>query len=136
MKTIEITKLDFTRITSTIYSFQQFNKNDFSEIAELKKKIKLANKRDSSEIGSNYLTMNSIVEVTQKDTGKTMQIELVYPKDVNSKAGKISILSPLGNAIIGKRVGTRICYNTPKGKISLKVNQIIYQPEANGDYHL
>ncbi len=136
MKTIEITKLDFTRLTDVIYNFQQFNEKGLNEIVYLKREIKRAHKRESCEIGSDYVTMNSIVEITYTDLDQKMQIELVYPKDANFKLKKVSVVSFLGSALIGQKVGNTITYNTPKGKRDIRINQIIYQPEANGVYYL
>jgi regulator of nucleoside diphosphate kinase len=80
--------------------------------------------------------MNSVIEVSDCDTNKTMELRLVYPKEANFKLGKISVLSPLGTALLGYKVGSEISYAVPKGVKKMKISKIVYQPEANGEFAL
>lgn len=136
METIEITKLDYTRLNGIINTMKQFNKKESGELAYLSNEIKRAQKKDSKEISSNYVTMNSIVEVVDIDLNKAMEVELVYPKDADFKSRKISILSPFGSALLGYKVGSIVSFTVPKGEKKVKINRIIFQPEASGNYSL
>jgi regulator of nucleoside diphosphate kinase len=61
---------------------------------------------------------------------------LVFPENADLKQGKVSILAPIGTAMLGYEVGDIFEWDVPAGKRRLKVKRIIYQPEASGDYHL
>ena len=61
---------------------------------------------------------------------------LVFPEDSNADQGKISIFAPIGTALLGYKVGDIIEWKVPAGLMKLKVEEILYQPEAAGDYHL
>jgi regulator of nucleoside diphosphate kinase len=68
--------------------------------------------------------------------GEEQVYTLVFPRDADTATGKISVLAPIGTAILGYRVGDMIEWQVPAGKRKLKIEEVIYQPEAAGDYHL
>lgn len=90
----------------------------------------------SREVPAEVITMNSTIALTEVDTGEAERFTLVFPKDADVNSGKISILAPLGTAMLGYRVGDVFEWNVPVGKKRWRVDRIIYQPEAAGDYHL
>jgi regulator of nucleoside diphosphate kinase len=61
---------------------------------------------------------------------------VVFPSEADSEQGKISILAPVGTALLGYRVGDTVEWKLPGGLRRLKIERILYQPEAAGDYHL
>ncbi len=61
---------------------------------------------------------------------------LVFPDNSDVTEGKISILAPIGTALLGYKVGDIIEWKVPRGMAKLEVKEILYQPEAAGDYHL
>ncbi|WP_228767808.1 GreA/GreB family elongation factor [Candidatus Velamenicoccus archaeovorus] len=70
------------------------------------------------------------------DTGKDEFYQLVYPEDADIEQNKISILAPIGTAILGYKVGDVIEWKVPAGVRRLKIKKILYQPEAAKEYHL
>ncbi len=90
----------------------------------------------STEIPKDVITMNSQVRLKDLDSGEEVIYCLVFPHAADSKQQKISILAPIGTALIGYRVGDIIEWNVPAGLKRLKIEEILYQPEAAGDYHL
>ena len=80
--------------------------------------------------------MNSMVRLKDVDTGEDVIYTLVFPHDADIHHKKISILAPIGTALIGYRAGDIIEWNVPAGVKRLKIEKILYQPEAAGDYHL
>lgn len=131
---IKVTKMDYVRLNGIISSIKQFNKEGLTEISFLETELTRAKKIDSKRIGADFVTMNSVVEVIDLDTEKSMTIRLVYPKDADFKQGNISILSPLGSALIGYQSGSIISFKVPGGIKKMKISKLIYQPEANGDF--
>jgi regulator of nucleoside diphosphate kinase len=63
-----------------------------------------------------------------------MTYTLVFPRDANVDEGRISILAPLGTAILGYRVGEEFEWDVPSGKRRLRIAKVLYQPEAAGHY--
>jgi regulator of nucleoside diphosphate kinase len=80
--------------------------------------------------------MNSQVCLLDQDTQKEEMLTLVFPQEANISQGKISVLAPIGTAMLGYRVGEVFRWKVPTGERKLKVKKILYQPEAAGDYHL
>ncbi|NWA27257.1 nucleoside diphosphate kinase regulator [Pseudomonas gingeri] len=89
------------------------------------------------EVPAGVVTMNSRVHCREESSGKDYHLTLVYPQDANADEGRISILAPVGSALLGLQVGQHIDWPAPGGKI-LKLNllEVEYQPEAAGDFHL
>jgi len=65
-----------------------------------------------------------------------MMITLVYPDEADITENKLSVLSPVGTAILGYRVGNIIKWDVPEGVAEIHIKELLYQPEAAGDYHL
>jgi len=88
-----------------------------------------------SEVAASVVTMNSCV-VCRDEQGATREIKIVYPQDADATSGRISVLAPLGRALLGARVGDRVDVVGRGRSRSWTVEVIRYQPEAAGDYHL
>jgi regulator of nucleoside diphosphate kinase len=87
-------------------------------------------------IPSNVVTMNSIVKLSFLNDNKQLQFQIVYPGEANIKENKISIFSPIATALIGYRVGDEIEWIVPAGLTKIRIDEIIYQPEAAGHFDL
>ena len=82
------------------------------------------------------VTMNSTVRFVD-DVGNEREVTLVYPADADVTQMKVSVLAPIGSALIGLRLGQKIDWPMPNGKSRrLQVVSVPYQPEAAGDFHL
>jgi len=89
-----------------------------------------------TEIPPGVVTMNSTVRFVEESTGKEYEMTLVYPRDVDGSPSKVSILAPVGAALLGLAEGQSIEWSRPGGgSIKLRVLQVIYQPEAAKEYH-
>jgi regulator of nucleoside diphosphate kinase len=82
------------------------------------------------------VTMHSRVRVRDPKGEEASTYTLVYPDEADIDAGKLSVLAPLGAALLGARVGQVVRFDTPGGVRRLRVERILYQPEAAGDFHL
>jgi regulator of nucleoside diphosphate kinase len=78
--------------------------------------------------------MNSKVRLRDLDTGEKETYTLVYPHEADASAGRISVLAPVGTAIVGNRVGDVIEWPVPAGLRRLKVEAVLDQPERAGEY--
>jgi regulator of nucleoside diphosphate kinase len=82
----------------------------------------------------NIVTMRSRLECEDMLTGELHTLTLVYPNEADAEQGLISVLAPVGSALLGLSVGQNIQWDAPGGrKLNLRVNKIHYQPEAAGD---
>lgn len=86
-----------------------------------------------AEVPPDVVTMNSDVVYEDCVTGARRTVRLVYPRDADAAAGKVSVLAPIGAALLGMRVGQEIEWHVPGGTRRLRVIAVPYQPEAAGD---
>jgi regulator of nucleoside diphosphate kinase len=106
------------------------------DLEDLAREIERGTEVRPQEIPPDVVTMNSTVRVTDIDSGSTYTYTIVFPSDADYEKGKISILAPLGTALLGFRVGDTVDWNMPRGVRRLRIDEILYQPEAAGDFHL
>tara|TARA_R110002049_G_scaffold72490_7_gene187534 strand:- start:106816 stop:107229 length:414 start_codon:yes stop_codon:yes gene_type:complete len=102
--------------------------NSFRELAAELERAKIV---DASTVGPDVVTMNSTVKLTDLKSGETETFTLVYPKDANIAEGRLSILAPIGTAILGYRVGNRVRWSVPAGQSNMRIDEVIYQPERD-----
>jgi regulator of nucleoside diphosphate kinase len=76
------------------------------------------------------------VRIKFLNSGKEIKFQIVYPEEADIKNNKISILSPVATALIGYRINDTIEWIIPSGMTKILIEEIIYQPEAAGHYHL
>lgn len=89
------------------------------------------------EIAAGVVTMNSRVHCREESSGKDYHLTLVYPQDAGKAEGTVSILAPVGSALLGLSVGQQIDWPGPAGKpLKLTLLAVEYQPEAAGDFGL
>jgi len=131
--TITVTQVDFNRLTKLIQTLQNNNSVDPQYLQFLSVELQNAVKIDSKLITPNFVTMNSVMNVVFLDSGKTMELRLVYPENANFTKGLISVLSPLGCALLGYKAQDEVIFKAPKGVQKVRIEKVIYQPEANGE---
>ncbi len=133
-KRIKITSTDYVKICNLINYSEKYKTEDILNITVLRNEIFMAEKVDPREISPEIVTMNTQVEVIDLSSNASMQLKLVYPNEANFKNGNVSVLSLLGSALLGYGSGCEISFDAPFGKKKMKINKIIYQPEANGEF--
>jgi regulator of nucleoside diphosphate kinase len=87
-------------------------------------------------VPATVVTMNSMVEVVDLDTEERRRLTLVFPSTAGIDAGRVSVLAPLGTALLGSWEGACVAWHTPRGPRQLKVERVLYQPEASGRFDL
>jgi len=136
MKMLIINRLDYARIKKCISDAKQFNSISKAEADKLNNELDSAEIVEPDAIPSNVVTMNSIVKLSFLNNNKQVQFQIVYPDQENLKENKISIFSPIATALIGYKVGDEIEWIVPAGLTNIRIDEIIYQPEAAGDFTL
>lgn len=132
---IQITRFDKKRLMRLLSSLENAP-GESVETEELQRELARGTEVDSTEVAPDVITMNSTVRVTDLDSNTTSVYTIVFPTDVDVSKGRISILSPLGTALIGFRAGDVVTWDLRDGTRTLRIDEIVYQPEAAGDYHL
>ncbi|MBW7897354.1 Regulator of nucleoside diphosphate kinase [Candidatus Brocadiaceae bacterium B188] len=133
---IYITEFDKMRLEELIDVATEFGDHARKDLEFLAGELDRAEIVPSKDIPADVVTMNSKVVLRDLDTAETMTYALVFPRDANVDAGTISILAPVGTAILGYAKGDTVEWSVPSGLRRLRIEEIIYQPEAAGDYHL
>lgn len=136
MSNLIINRLDYARIKKCINDAKQFKSISSIEAEKLIKELDKAKIVEPEAIPSNVVTMNSIVKLSFLNNNKQVQFQIVYPDQSNLKENKISIFSPIATALIGYKVTDEIEWIVPAGFTNIRIDEIIYQPEAAGDYSL
>lgn len=131
-RTIYITQSDMTRLRALLESM----KSSREDLKALRAELDQGRVVDSLEVPDDAVTMNSRVRLRDLDDGEEMIYTLVFPARANVDEGLLSVLAPVGTAVLGHRVGDVIEWPLPAGSIRLRVEEILYQPEAAGDYRL
>jgi regulator of nucleoside diphosphate kinase len=89
-----------------------------------------------SDVPPDVVTMNSTIRIRDQRSREVEEFTLVYPADSDILDGRLSVLAPLGLAVLGARAGDVIKWDVPAGVRTFKVEKVLYQPEAAGDLHL
>jgi regulator of nucleoside diphosphate kinase len=89
-----------------------------------------------ADVPRDVITMNSRFAVSNPRTVEAICYTLVYPGAAALDRGRLSVLSPMGMALLGARVGDEVCWTSADGPEVARVARLIYQPEAAGHAHL
>jgi len=131
---ITISSLDSQRLEDLIDSL---SKGAVAGVNELEEELARATVVAPREVPDNIVTMNSTVKFFVESTNKEFELTLVYPKDMDSSGKTISILAPVGSALLGLSIGDEIEWPKPGGgNLKIKIIQITFQPERSGEYQL
>ena len=138
-KTIWTTHVDRERLLACIRDLEvdADHQRERAHLAELA--LELAKAKvygDGDSIPPDLITMRSRVRLKNLTTGSTLECALVYPGESDPDRQSISVLAPLGTAMLGQRVGDSFEVQLPKGANAFQVEAIPYQPEAAGDFDL
>lgn len=133
---IYITTQDRTRIENLLNEQPSSPLRPQPEHVDLVAELKAAKIVEPKRIPPTVVTMRSRVVLSDVESGETREFTLVYPSEADVDQGKISVLSPVGKAILGYSAGDTVAWKVPTGVKHFKVEQVLYQPEAAGHYQL
>ena len=133
---IFITRFDKERLKDILLKTTHFNAEDRAFPKQLEEELSRADVVDPEKIPPDVITMNSTVCIEDMDTGEEETYSLVFPGHANYQEHKISILAPIGTALLGYKEGDVIEWPVPAGIRKIRIKRVLYQPEASGHYHL
>ncbi len=104
--------------------------------AELEAELARATIVEPKDVPPTVVTMNSTVKFSADSSGDDFELTLVYPKDADTSGKTISILAPVGSALLGLSQGDSIEWPKPGGGLmKVRVQEVTYQPERAGALH-
>ena len=130
VKTLYISESDRKRLQSLL---EQVGPEDLGSRRDLDVELRLGRVVPPAEMPPDIVTMNSRIRLTDLDSAEELVYTLVYPAEADYAAGKISVLAPVGTALLGERVGNEIVWDVPGGTRRLRIEELLYQPESSGD---
>ena len=135
-RTIYITEFDMKRLRELIVEAKRLDRRGSEYLEGLEGELSRGILVAPADVPPDVVTMNSRVSLVDLDTGEEMVWTLVFPNEADVAQSKISVLAPIGTAMLGYRVGDTFEWKVPDGIRRLQVKSVLYQPEAAGDYHL
>lgn len=131
---ITISSIDAERLDRLLDTLDE---KSYPNLDDLIVELDRANIVAPEEVPANVVTMNSTIVFTVASTEREFSLTLVYPKDITTEGDKISILAPVGSALLGLSEGDEISWPKPGGgDLLVKVSKVIYQPEREGQFQL
>ncbi len=127
---IVVTSNDKIRLKKLFASTIGFRSRDLKTVKDLLGELDRAEVADDNNIDRHVITMNSTVLIEDIQTKKEYTYTIVYPEYADSTENKISIIAPIGTALLGYREGDTVEWEVPAGNRKLRIKKIIYQPEA------
>jgi regulator of nucleoside diphosphate kinase len=129
-RTIFITEGDLVELRQMIDRTD--NNGDAPYLANLQAELGRAKIVPAEDVPRDVVTMNSKVQLYDLDTRERELFTLVYPWHADADNNRISVLAPVGTAMIGCRVGDVVKWPVPAGLRRFRVEELIYQPEREG----
>lgn len=133
---VYISRMDRLRLERIIQAQQSAMYRDASYLEHLDKRLQHAHFVNPGDIPPDVVTMNSRVRLWFPDANERRVYAVVFPEHADLAVGRLSVLAPLGAALLGAREGDEVVWETPDGERTVVVEAILYQPEAKGDYHM
>lgn len=128
-----ISSLDAERLEKLLESLSS---TAFPGKSDLEAELARADIVEPHDIPPTVVTMNSTVRFRVESSAEDFTLTLVYPKDLDSSGAKISILAPVGSALLGLSAGDQIEWPKPGGGVlKVRIEEVTYQPERAGAYH-
>lgn len=129
LPSITVSDRDVERLTRCI---EQYSDGRLAAQAEaLEIELARANVVPAAELPDDVVTMSSRLVVEDLRNGGRRAITLVYPEEADSDTGKVSVLAPMGSAVLGLRVGDEIDWDLPGGRTArFRIVEVSYQPES------
>lgn len=131
---IHITELDMARLRKLLADESRSGRRP--DLASLEAELRHASVVPAQEIPQDVVTMHSQVVLRDQRTREEITYTLVFPEEADLETNRISVLAPIGTAMLGRHKGDAFEWPVPGGIRKLKIKDILFQPEAAGQFHL
>lgn len=129
---IRVTRDDLERLERVVAARRGVARRDEAHLDALEEELERAEVVEPTDMPADVVTMRSRVRVRDLGSGQDTVYTLVFPRDADVNAGRLSVLAPIGTALLGYRQGDEIEWPVPGGVRRLKVIRVLFQPEAAG----
>jgi regulator of nucleoside diphosphate kinase len=126
---IVVTELDARRLRGLLGARRGASFRDQEHLRELKSELERALVQEGTDVPADVVTMHTRVRVLDLSNGERREYVLVYPVDADVSTHRISVLAPLGIALLGYRAGDEVEWEMPGGVRRLRIESVI-QPAA------
>ena len=123
-RTVRITEPDMKKLAALLEAWRPAREADREHARALAEELEHAWIIEAGEQVEGVVTMNSAVEVTDLDTGTRHEYTIVFPRDADLDEGRISVLAPIGTALLGYAAGDEIEWNVPGGVRRFRVDAV------------
>jgi len=130
-----MTEFDVRRLNALFQRFREQVRPP-ATLTALEREIAQAVAVKPEHIPATVVTMNSEVEVIDLMTQERSSVTVVFPSRAAIEDGRVSVSTPLGTALIGNREGAHVACHTARGPRKLRVERVLFQPEAAGRFDL
>lgn len=126
-KTLIMNNADHQRLMELL---EKMLHEHYDHYLDLHRKLQSAHCMDAADIPADVVTIGSTVCLRELDSGDLWTFTLCYPPDMDIDKNRISVLSPLGTAIFGQRVGDIVDWPVPAGSVRIQIEELVDQPES------
>jgi regulator of nucleoside diphosphate kinase len=134
-QTIVLTRNDYSRLRELLAALSHQSEGTQAGVETLEEILDLAQVVEPEKVPADTVTMNSRVVFEDMRSGEKGTVTIVYPTDADVSTRRISILSPVGAALIGETRGAEVELPVPHGQTRrIRIVDILYQPEAAGHF--
>ena len=129
LRNVVLTEADYGRLQQLIESTRRAAKENTEY---LEQGLEHATVVKSEEIPSDVMTMNSCARLKDLNSGHEFIYQIVFPRDADIAENRISVLAPIGTALLGLAAGSTIELQAPSGMRRFRILGVVFQPEAAG----
>ncbi|WP_437493934.1 nucleoside diphosphate kinase regulator [Sorangium sp. So ce1014] len=133
---IVITEFDRDRLTRLLEALRERPGADPPTLEALEIELERADVVKQQEVPPDVVTMNSRAQLVDLDTQEALSVTVVFPGSADVNSGRISVLAPMGLALLGCREAEEVEWPTPSRTRRLRIERVVYQPEASGRFDL
>jgi regulator of nucleoside diphosphate kinase len=131
-----VTSFDMMRLRELIAVARAFgSEGNAAHLGDLETGLRTCKVVEPAAVPRDVITMNSRVTLRRLPSAELQVMSLVFPVDADKTDGALSILSPLGTALLGHRVGDVVEADSGDSPARWEIVELLYQPEAAGDFH-
>ncbi len=123
-RSIYLTEYDLRRLEPLVESARRYERADGESLELLQQELDRAVLCDPEELPADVVSVNSQVLVTDLESGKKAEYTIVFPRDANYEERRISVLAPIGTALLGYTKGSEVEWPTPGGVRRFRIERV------------
>ncbi|HEX7010087.1 MAG TPA: nucleoside diphosphate kinase regulator [Phycisphaeraceae bacterium] len=131
-RTVVVTSEDLNQLRELIRQYREARSEEHQYLMALERKLSQAEVVEPGQVPPDLVTMNSTLQVRVDGSRRNQNWTIVYPQDADMDENRISVLAPLGTALLGHRAGDTVEWDVPAGRRRYQIVKIVHQPEATG----